>query len=56
VTISHSTRTVALGLALTCSLLIVGCGTGSNRKTDDPVKVEEQMKEYRDMSHKERSG
>jgi len=45
-----------VGLALLHVLLIVGCGTSQPKKTDDPAKVEEQMKEYREMSQKERSG
>jgi len=45
-----------LVLALLSGLFVVGCGSGPSKKTDDPEKVEEKMKEYRDMSQKERSG
>ena len=48
---------VALGLLLLhMSFLISGCGQGQPAKTEDPAKIEEQMKEYRDISKKERQG
>jgi hypothetical protein len=47
---------IVLGLALLHVSFVVGCGTGQPKKTDDPAKVEEQMKEYREMSRKERNG
>lgn len=46
---------VTLGGLNLCSL-IGGCGPRQPAKTDDPDKIEEQMKEYRKMSQKERSG
>jgi hypothetical protein len=46
----------ALGLlVLYVSVLAAGCGSPPP-KPQDPAKVEEQMKEYRDISKKERSG
>jgi len=48
---------VAVGLfVLHFCAFIAGCGTSQPAKTKDPDKVEEQMKEYRDISKKERSG
>jgi hypothetical protein len=56
VTSSKSRYAIVVGLTLLHVCILIGCGTSQPKKTDDPAKVEEQMKEYRDMSQKERSG
>ena len=56
VTSSKSRCAIVAGLALLHVCILIGCGTSQPKKTNDPAKVEEQMKEYRDMSQKERSG